>query len=53
MDVDGVVARLLVLKEAFPAANVSAMAAKHTGLLALGADELRASAEEVRGRGSR
>jgi hypothetical protein len=48
MDVDGVVASLLVLRDAFPAANVSRMVVKYPPLLRLGRDELRASVEEAR-----
>jgi hypothetical protein len=48
MDVDGVVASLLALKDAFPRANASAMAAKHPALLRASAAELRARAEQFK-----
>jgi hypothetical protein len=51
VDVDGVVGRLLALRDALPRANVSAIVARHPALLLLGADELRAGVREVCARG--
>lgn len=48
MDVDGVVASLLVLRDEFPRANVSALAGKNPALLRMGREQLRAAAREVR-----
>ncbi|KAI8477007.1 MAG: hypothetical protein J3K34DRAFT_515981 [Monoraphidium minutum] len=48
MDVDGVAARLLALRAAFPRANVSTVAAKNPRLLRMGPEELRACAEEFK-----
>lgn len=53
MDVDGVAARLLALRDAFPRADVSLMVAKHGALLARPPGELRAAAAEVRTRARR
>lgn len=48
MDVDGVVAKLLLLREEFPRANVSAVVSKHPNLLGIPLDDFSSSAREVR-----
>lgn len=51
MDVDGVVANLLALREAFPRADTARVAGGHPALLRMAPADLAAAAREARGWG--